>query len=412
MSKVRGRDYCRACGSKSLFTGLDLGSQPIANELVLDPKKKSDLFELHLRVCRECKLGQVQDVVAPQRLFNDYRYLSSVSSSFVDHAKHFVAKYIAENKFAAGEWVLEIASNDGYLLQHFLKEGIQVLGVEPSVNVSKISRKLGIPTLTEFFGKTVATKILDEFGYPKLIIANNVLAHVPDICDFMDGLELLTGSRTTVSIENPSMLNILKGNQFDSIYHEHYSYLSAHSVSNLLNGRAIALKCIEKIETHGGSLRYTFTHRDNEEELNEATTSIFREEIEFQLFEEQEWEKADAKVTQIKFDLKNLMEGFQKEGKKVWGFGAAAKCCTLIHFAELQDGSILGIADSSREKQGWYIPNTGIQVVSPQEMIQANPDHIIVFAWNVFDEISSNIRTLTNKKIPIWRVIPTIDKYE
>jgi hypothetical protein len=412
MSKVRGRDYCRACGSKSLFTGLDLGFQPIANELVSDSSKKSDLFELHLRICKDCKLGQVQDVVTPQRLFNDYRYLSSVSSSFVDHAKDFVSKYMTQNEFAAGEWVLEIASNDGYLLQHFFKKGIQVLGVEPSVNVSEISRNLGIPTITDFFGKSLATKILDEFGYPKLIIANNVLAHVPDICDFMDGLELLTGSRTTVSIENPSMLNILKENQFDSIYHEHYSYLSAHAVSNLLNGRVIALKRIEEIETHGGSLRYTFIHRDNKEDLNDATNRIFREEVEFQLFEPQEWAKADAKISQIKMDLKDLMEGFQKEGKKVWGFGAAAKCCTLIHFVELQNGSILGIADSSREKQGWYIPNTGIEIVSPQEMIEANPDHIIVFAWNVFDEISSSIRKLTDKKIPIWRVIPTIEKYE
>jgi hypothetical protein len=412
MIKVRGRDYCRACGSESLFTGLDLGFQPIANELVLDSNKKSDLFELHLRICKDCKLGQVQDVVAPQRLFSDYRYLSSVSSSFADHAKDFVSRYMRDNEFAAGEWVLEIASNDGYLLKHFLKEGVQVLGIEPSVNVSEISRKFGIPTLTDFFGKTLAKKILEEFGHPKLIIANNVLAHVPDICDFMDGLELLTGNQTTVSIENPSMLNILKGNQFDSIYHEHYSYLTAHAVSNLLNGRAIGLKRIEKIATHGGSLRYTFTHQENIENLNDQTTEIFREEIIHQLFEQQEWERADAKIRQIKTDFKDLIEGFRKEGKRVWGFGAAAKCCTLIHFTELHNDSILGIADSSSEKQGWFIPNTGIKIVSPQEMLEANPDHIIVFAWNVFDEILATIRKLTNRKIPVWRVIPTIDKHE
>ena len=412
MSKVRGRDYCRACGGNSLFSALNLGFQPIANELVLKPSIKSEVFELHLRICSDCKLGQIQDVVAPDRLFEDYRYLSSVSISFNAHAMKFVSKCINEIDFKAGEWVLEIASNDGYLLKHFLKAGIQVLGIEPSVNVSAISRKLSIPTITEFFGKDTARSILEKYGTPRLIIANNVLAHVPDINDFLDGIELLTGEQTIVSIENPSLLNILQENQFDSIYHEHYSYLSAHAIEKLLFGRGISLKSIEKIETHGGSLRYTICKQSKTEKRNAMTDIIFEAELHAKLFDEEEWIAFNSRVEKLGNDFRNLLIELQQEGKKVWGFGAAAKCCTLISFAGVKQDLVLGIADSSSEKQGRFIPNSGIQIFSPEEMKKEHPDSVIIFAWNVFDEIASVIRKLSGQGVEIWRIIPKIERFE
>ena len=229
----RGGVFCRGCLGINLFSGLDLGELPIANELLKSSEGTLEKFPLHLRVCSECGLGQVADVVTPERIFRDYRYLSSMSTTFLQHASDFVSQRVQEGVFLPGDWVLEIASNDGYLLKNFLSYGIKAIGVEPAENVAEISRGLGIHTISEFFSSNLAEELLVSHGYPKLIIANNVMAHVPDLIDFVKGLSVLCGPETQISIENPSLANILIGMQFDTIYQEHYSYLSASAVARI-----------------------------------------------------------------------------------------------------------------------------------------------------------------------------------
>jgi hypothetical protein len=229
----RGESFCRGCLGLNLFSALDLGDLPIANELLISQYSGIERFPLHLKICKDCRLGQVADVVTPERIFRDYRYLSSMSTTFLNHAADYVGQRIAEDLFSHSDWVLEIASNDGYLLKNFLSHGIRAIGVEPAENVAEIARNLGIETISEFFSSALAEDLLKEHGAPKLIIANNVMAHVPDLIDFVKGLAILCGPETQISIENPSLANILCGMQFDTIYHEHYSYLSASAVRKI-----------------------------------------------------------------------------------------------------------------------------------------------------------------------------------
>ena len=205
----RGGVFCRGCLGRNLFSGLDLGKLPIANELLKSREGSLEKFPLHLKVCSECGLGQVADVVTPERIFRDYRYLSSMSTTFLQHASDFVNQRVQEGMFSPSDWVLEIASNDGYLLKNFLPLGIMAIGIEPAENVAVISRGLGINTISDFFSSNLAKELLTRYGYPKLIIANNVMAHVPDLIDFIKGLAILCGAKTQISIENPSLANIL-----------------------------------------------------------------------------------------------------------------------------------------------------------------------------------------------------------
>ena len=278
--KGRGEDFCRGCKGQVLFSALDLGELPIANELLISERGEIEEFPLHLRICVACGLGQVADVVTPERIFRDYRYLSSISSTFLEHASIYVEERVKAHIFSPSDWVLEIASNDGYLLKNFLKYEIKVIGVEPADNVAAISRALGIETISEFFSSRLATEIFHKHGYPKLIIANNVMAHVPDLVDFMRGLALLCGPETQISIENPSLSNILIEMQFDTIYHEHYSYLSAYTVAKLGKLHGLHLANVEGLAIHGGSNRYWLNKNADEDITHAGVDSKIQAEIE------------------------------------------------------------------------------------------------------------------------------------
>lgn len=290
LTNGRGSDYCRGCNGVRLFSALDLGSLPIANELLVSQASLIEKFPLHLRVCPECGLGQVADVVTPDRIFRDYRYLSSISTTFLKHASSYVEQRVEEGMFEPGDWVLEIASNDGYLLKNFLKHDIDVLGVEPAENVAEVSTKLGIQTISEFFSSGLAAEILQVRGYPKLIIANNVMAHVPDLIDFILGLSTLCGPKTLISIENPSLANILIGMQFDTIYHEHYSYLSAFTVARLSKLYGLQLLKVEELTIHGGSNRYWLSKFKSGVTVDAGIERIIEGEISNGLFSSRNWE--------------------------------------------------------------------------------------------------------------------------
>lgn len=407
LDALRGSEICRACNSRNLFSVLDLGALPIANEL-LTTDISTDVFPLHMSVCRDCGLGQVQDVVTPERLFRDYRYLSSVSQTFLNHASNFAKKVHEELEWNSQDWILEIASNDGYMLRNFVDRGIRVVGIEPATNVAEIARSRGIETISEFFGVNLAKEILQKHGYPRLIIANNVFAHVPHIQDFTEALSLLMNDRTLVSIENPSIMNLLLGLQFDSIYHEHYSYLSATSVSNLVRRFGIELVDVEQVSTHGGSNRYWLSKNISLKKKSVEQVAEF--ELQHGLFDEERWKAFSSKVSKILSDFSVFVQERNSHGETVAGYGAAAKASTLINSSKIGKGEIAFIVDESPEKYGRFMPQAGIPIVPKSYLSECTIKHIVIFPWNLADEIAQKIKVSLPDGVQIWCAIPELKK--
>ena len=402
----RGGIFCRGCSGRNLFSALDLGELPIANELLKSSAGSLEKFPLHLRVCSECGLGQVADVVTPERIFRDYRYLSSMSTTFLEHASDFVNQRIREGMFAPGDWVLEIASNDGYLLKNFLPFGIRAIGVEPAENVAEISRSLGIHTVSEFFSSGLAKELLAKHGFPKLIIANNVMAHVPDLIDFVKGLSILCGTETQISIENPSLANILIGMQFDTIYHEHYSYLSATAVDKVSEKNGLQLFKVDELSIHGGSNRYWLRSLSKSGPIHSSVDVFVNSEKNSGLFEASEWNNYSVKVAKILRDFRNWLSKNGGEGTKIYGYGAAAKASTILNSIDLAVGLITAIADASQEKQDRFMPPHGIRIISPEKLFLENPTDVVIFPWNIKSEIANYLRANLGEGVRLWCAIP------
>jgi len=404
----RGATFCRGCLSNELFPGINLGKIPIANELWKTEKHQIENFSLHLRVCQNCGLGQVEDVVTPERIFRDYRYLSSVSSNFLDHARTFCKAVMARGLIDKNGWVLEIASNDGYLLKNFLEMGIKVIGVEPALNVALISQELGIETLTEFFSLKLAKQLLGKFGYPSLIVANNVMAHVPDLFDFTSGLALLCGANTKISVENPSLLNIANDFQFDTIYHEHYSYLTATSVAKLCQNVGLELFDTETLTTHGGSNRYWLQKKGGSFLKTDRVKFLFETENKSGVFSRNIWVDLNRKVEMHLEKFNKWANDLENNGQTICGYGAAAKASTLLNAADIPKGIFKCIGDSSSEKQGRFLPSTGIPIVGLQRFSEFDPTDVLIFTWNISDEILNQIKPSLKNETRYWTAIPRI----
>jgi len=408
----RGESFCRGCLGENLFSALDLGDLPIANELLLTSVGKIEKFPLHLKICIDCGLGQVSDVVTPERIFRDYRYLSSLSTTFLKHALDFVNQQIQGETFSPEDWVLEIASNDGYLLKNFIPHGIKVVGVEPAENVSQLSRELGIETISEFFSNQLAIELLSKYGFPKLIIANNVMAHVPDLIDFIEGLAALCGPDTKISIENPSLANILLGMQFDTIYHEHYSYLSASSVAKLSKMHGLHLFKVDQLMIHGGSNRYWLNKSKVENFIDPSVVTALKLEQDIALFDPQKWEEYSGKVSKILNDFLQWLRIGQEGFGRILGYGAAAKASTILNSIDATPKLVAAIADLSPEKQGRIMPTNGIKVISPEELFRKNPTDIVIFPWNIKSEIASYLRLHLGDEVRLWCLVPELHRVE
>jgi hypothetical protein len=402
--EIIGENKCRGCKCSDLFVGLDLGTLPIANELAQEPTDDIDEYPLKLMICNECGLGQVADVTTSERIFSDYRYLSSTSSTFLSHAKLFAESQTPNIQNT--DWVLEIASNDGYLLQYFMEFGVKVLGVEPATNVSQIALDKGINTINAFFSAELAQIILERYGHPKLIIANNVLAHVPDINDFLLGLSILSNVNTKISIENPSLSNILIKKQFDTIYHEHFSYLTATSVANLTKHVGLTLLSVENVATHGGSIRYWLSKSSSNSVSDISVRELIALENEQKLFDPESWVNFALEVKKQLQTFRDWAMELSGGLKIICGYGAAAKASTLINASKLDPGTIKAIADSSPEKQGRYMPANNIPIIKPQDLIEFNPTDIIIFPWNISEEIESSILQIFQNPPRIWKELP------
>jgi hypothetical protein len=402
----RGANFCRGCLGPDLFSALDLGFLPLANELFESQDDEQNVFPLHLKICRRCGLGQVEDVVTPERIFRDYRYLSSMSTTFLSHASDFVAQLIQDIPFTPNDWVLEIASNDGYLLKNFLDSGITAIGVEPAENVAQIASSLGIETIPDFFSSSLAKKLLQKYGPPRLIIANNVMAHVPDLLDFIEGLSLLCGPATEISIENPSLANIFVGLQFDTIYHEHYSYLSATSVANLGRFNDLTLFRIEQLPIHGGSNRYWLRKSKTGNSIDMSVERLISAEDEMHLLDPKEWVNFSRKVSDVLDNFLSWLRKSKAEGREIYGYGAAAKASTLLNSIQVGSHLVAAIADISLEKQGRFMPPNAIKIISPEDLFIAAPTDVVIFPWNIKVEIATFLRTNLGPDVRLWCAIP------
>ena len=408
----RGEIFCRGCLGYSLFSALDLGDLPIANELLATSESKIEKFPLHLRICKDCGLGQVADVVTPERIFRDYRYLSSMSTTFLKHAFDFVHQQVEAKLFSTEDWVLEIASNDGYLLKNFVPLGIRVIGVEPAENVAEVSRSLGIETISEFFSSQLARELLSQRGYPRLIVANNVMAHVPDLVDFIRGLSVLCGPNTEISIENPSLANILVDMQFDTIYHEHYSYLSATTVSQLSDLNGLQLFRVEELSIHGGSNRYWLRAFSEIDPVDPSVNAVIMSEQVNGLFESTNWMNYSNRVSKVIRDFHTWLKNGSNQGMKIYGYGAAAKASTLLNAIDLQPGLMNAIADASQEKQNRFMPPNGIEIISPQQLLEQKPTDVVIFPWNIKSEIASSLNRNLGASVRLWCAIPEMHQVQ
>lgn len=387
----RGSDTCRLCGGDQLISVLDLGDQPLANDMGATADELLPAFPLHLRICPDCGLGQVGEYVLPDRIFGDnYPYLSSTSQTWLDHCAAYAQTFTAELGLTSDDLVVEVASNDGALLRAIAARGARVLGIEPAGNVAKIAESEGVPTVVEFFGVETARRVVAEHGHPRLVAANNVMAHVPDIHDFMGGFATLADDDTLITIENPSMMSLLRETQFDTIYHEHYSYLTAHAVQRLARDHGLDLVHADQVPTHGGSNRYWISRS---RQPDDTVAALLAEEAANGLFDRDVWQRFAARSIAAIDGLRTWFTERSRAGEPVAGYGAAAKGNTFLNAVGEAARSLAYVVDGSVEKQGKYLPGTQAPVIAPEQMGDQPVDHVLILPWNIATELRGLIAT-------------------
>lgn len=384
---------CRACGTYLKHTLVDLGLSPLANSYVpLDHESATDKgYPLHARVCSECFLVQVDDVVPPSDIFSHYAYFSSYSSSWVEHARKY-AEYATERlALTKSSLVVEVASNDGYLLQHFVAKDIPVLGVEPAANVAAEAEKKGVRSLVAFFGKETAQKIVSDFGHANLTAANNVLAHVPDINDFVAGFAEVLTDDGVATFEFPHLMNLLEKTQFDTIYHEHFSYLSLYAVEKCFVANGLKVFDVEELPTHGGSLRVWAQKASGIRQETEALKNLRGKEEAAGINTLACYEGFETKVQTIRDDLLSFLQKAKAEGKTVAAYGAAAKGNTLLNYCAVNSDLIDFVVDANPHKQNTFLPGSRIPVHAPEKLKEAKPDYVLILPWNLQNEIMKDV---------------------
>lgn len=385
---------CRFCKDDLTHTLVDLGETPLANSYLqnLEAAETEKYYPLHARVCANCFLVQVEDVVPPEDIFSDYAYFSSYSKSWVDHAKRYTEQQI--NRFSLDEksLVMEIASNDGYLLQHFVNREVPVLGIEPAANVAKVAEEKGIKTEVAFFGTETAIRLVSQGAKADLIAANNVMAHVPNINDFIAGFKIVLAEQGVVTIEFPHLLNLISYIQFDTIYHEHYSYLSLLTVEKILKAHGLKVFDVEELPTHGGSLRVYACHAETSQFPPTDTLTKVRQTEKAALLDNiSAYQGFAPRVEQTRQALLAFLKHAKADGKKVVAYGAAAKGNTLLNFCGIGTDHIEFVVDRNPEKQNTYLPGSHLLVHAPSKIAETKPDFVLILPWNLAEEISQEM---------------------
>jgi len=384
---------CRLCGARLTQTFVDLGMSPLCESYVsADELDQPEIFyPLHVRQCPSCLLVQLPAYVSGEEIFSDYAYFSSYSDSWVAHAKQFADAMVDRLGLTADSLVTEVASNDGYLLQHFVARGIPVLGIEPAKNVAEAAQALGIPTVVQFLGSTTGGEIDERHGRADLVVANNVFAHVPDIRDFAAGLRALVKDTGLVTLEFPHLLRLMQRRQFDTIYHEHYSYLSLLTATRALATAALRVVDVEELDTHGGSLRVSARPEEHPGEPTARVKALLDEEDLAGLHTLSGHAGFAREVLRIKSDLLDFLVSAVRDGRSVAGYGAPGKGNTLLNHCGIREDLLQYTVDRSPVKQGKFLPGTHIPIYPPERLAETRPDYVLVLPWNLRDEISQQL---------------------
>jgi SAM-dependent methyltransferase len=392
------RPRCRSCDAPLEHTFADLGSSPLANAYLTESQLEDPepFYPLHVYVCDRCFLVQLPPVVTPDELFGEYAYFSSYSDSWVQHARRYAEDMIDLFGFDSNSKVVEIASNDGYLLRHFRERGVPVLGIEPAQNVAAAAEREGIPTLVEFFGLELATRLRADGGAADLVVANNVLAHVPVLGDFIAGVRTLLEPTGVATMEFPHLLRLIEQVEFDTIYHEHHSYFSLATVERLFASAGLTLFDVEELPTHGGSLRIYARHDGNDAiPIASRVVELRRREREAGFDRLETYTGFDERVRRVKRDLLEFLIGAKREGKSIVGYGAPAKATTLLNYCGVRRDFVDYVVDRSPHKQGRYLPGVRLEIRDPSDVERTRPDFLLILPWNLKDEIveqMSNVR--------------------
>ena len=402
---------CRHCFTKLKHTFLDLGFAPPSNAyLNLKNLNSPELyFPLKIKVCNKCWLVQTEDYTDAKKLFtNEYAYFSSISSSWLSHAKNYANKIINEHKLNNKSYVIEIASNDGYLLKNFIEANIPCLGIEPTKNTATVAENLGIPVVKKFFDETLGKKLARDKKKADLIIANNVYAHVPDINNFTRGLKAALKPNGIITLEFPHLMNLIEQTQFDTIYHEHFSYLSLYTVNRIFKVNGLRIWRVEKLKTHGGSLRVYGCHQNNKRITQRSVKNFLNEEFDKGVKKLKTYLNFNIRVDKIKYDLLSFLIKKKRSGKNVVAYGAAAKGNTLINYAGITTDLISSVYDSAKSKQGKFMPGSHIPILSSEDIHKARPDYVLILPWNIADEIKTQNISLSRTGTKFVTAVPKL----
>lgn len=383
--------HCRFCGHKLEHTFADLGFSPLSNEYLTaeDLERGQMSYPLKVRVCKNCFLVQAALYQRPEQIFGEYQYFSSYSGSWLQHCRDYVDMIIHRLKLTQASRVLEIACNDGYLLQYFQPYGIPAKGVEPAENVAEAARAKGIEVRCCFFGAETAKEIAAADGLYDLVIGNNVLAHVPDINGFAEGLSRVLGAEGTITMEFPHLMRLMRESQFDTIYHEHFHYLSLTTVETIFQAHGLEIYDVEELSTHGGSLRIYAAHRQYaSRRMRPAVAQLLHTEEAFGLRDIHTYSSFADQMRSIKWDALALLTEWKRQGKRIAAYGAAAKGNTFLNYCGVKHDMIDFVVDSNPHKQGFYLPGSLIPVAGPEMLRERKPDYLLILPWNLTEEIT------------------------
>jgi SAM-dependent methyltransferase len=402
---------CRHCEKPLEHTALDLGFAPPSNAYLTakDLNKPEKYYPLRLKVCDRCWLVQTEDYAEADELFtHEYAYFSSTSTSWLRHAKDYCDTITHRLGLSDQSFVVEIASNDGYLLKNFVAAKIPCLGIEPTASTAVAAEAIGVPVLREFFGEALGQRLASEGNPADLVIGNNVYAHVPDINDFTRGLKTILKPGGTITLEFPHLLRMILGSQFDTVYHEHFSYLSLWTVQRIFEATGLRVFDVDELTTHGGSLRVYGCHHDDPRNRNESVQRILEDEERYQLRTLGIFRDFQTAAERIKDDLLSFLIEQKRMGRKVVGYGAAAKGNTLLNFAGIKTDLLPVVFDAAKSKQDRFLPGSHIPIRAPKHLENEDTDFVLVLPWNIAEEVLDKTNTYIAKEVCFMTAIPRL----
>jgi hypothetical protein len=402
---------CRHCSTKLTHTFLDLGFAPPSNAYLSkdDLKKPEKYYPLKVLVCDQCWLVQTEDYANAKDLFDsEYAYFSSTSTTWLQHAKEYASEMVRRLGLNQNSLVLEIASNDGYLLKNFVDKNIPCLGIEPTKSTATVAIAKGIPVLQKFFSTNLAKQLILEGKQADLIAGNNVYAHIPDINDFTSGLKIALKTGGTITLEFPHLMRLIEHNQFDTVYHEHFSYLSLHAVDRIFKLAGLTIWDVEELSTHGGSLRIYGSHANENRPIKPSVNTLLMQEKERGLLDISTYTTFQSKANRIKNDFLEFLILQKKLGKTVVGYGAAAKGNTLLNFAGVKPDLLSFICDAASAKQNKFMPGSHIPIVNPNNLEGTQIDYLFIFPWNIYQEVIDQNRALKQTGTNFVTAIPQL----